>query len=323
MCGVGQMVNTAAPSPTAAIDGPLVTIGIPAYNRPQSLTRAVRSALGQEHRWVEVLISDDASPDPEVSVVIASLVAGDARVRAVRQEHNLGHAANYQWVLDDACGDYFMWLSDDDWIDEGYVARCLAALRADPHLELVCGVARYHRDGVTVTEERPLELRSRRAGRRVLGFFAHVSSNGTLFGVARRDALRSVGFPPTLGGDWLLVGAMAARGQIHSVRDVHIHRSPSGLGADGSSLARSFGYHGLRARRHHAFVAARIWREILGGPHYRPIGGGARLVVATGAAVSILVRFTLADLVRRVLGARAGAALEAWVSRRLVARGRG
>src|SRR5450755_1365208 len=120
-----------------ADESPLVTIGIPAYNRPADLERAVRSALAQDYSPIELLISDDASPDPEVARLGARLAEGDSRVRFVRQACNAGHAVNYQWLLKAARGAYFMWLSDDDWIDPSYVTHCLAALQADPATVLV------------------------------------------------------------------------------------------------------------------------------------------------------------------------------------------
>jgi glycosyltransferase involved in cell wall biosynthesis len=300
---------------------PLVTIAIPTYNRPVALTRATQSALAQSYRHLEVLISDDASSARELPELLAALSAQDDRIRAVRQPRNLGHAGNYDWLLHAARGEYFMWLADDDWIDRSYVERCLAELQADPRAGLVCGVARYYRDGRQMAVERATDLRSSRPGLRVAQYFTRVTMNGALFGVARRQELAAIGFPPHVGGDWLLVGAMAGRARIRTLTDVHIHRSASGLGADGEALARSFGLQGMRARRHHLFFVTRIAREIIIGPPLFPrISLPGRLAVAGLAMTSILVRFTLADAVRSLLGPQASGRIErmiaAWLRRR-------
>jgi hypothetical protein len=304
-------VISAAPAPATAGAEPLVTIAIPAYNRPDGLRRAVRSALGQRHVSLEVLISDDASPDAGVQRAIGELLASDPRVRAVRQPCNLGHAGNYQWLLEAARGEYFMWLCDDDWLDPDYVQRCLAALRCDRSARLVCGLACYHRDGAELGEERAIELDSARPGLRLLRYFARVSMNGPLFGVARRDDLLAVGFPQLVGGDWLLVAALAARGRVHTLKDVHIHRSATGLGSDASALARSFGLRGPLGRHHHLLVAAEVWRRIA-APRALLHGASApgRLLVATAAAGLIVVRFTVADCARALLGPRWAGRLE-------------
>jgi glycosyltransferase involved in cell wall biosynthesis len=44
---------------------PLVTVGIPTYNRPSELERAARSVLMQDHERLEVIISDNGSADAD------------------------------------------------------------------------------------------------------------------------------------------------------------------------------------------------------------------------------------------------------------------
>jgi hypothetical protein len=294
---------------------PLVTIGIPAYNRPVEVQRAVRSALAQDYPTIEVLASDDASPDASVRRVLAALAAADARLRFVAQPRNLGHAANYQWLLDRARGEYFMWLSDDDWIDREYVSRCVAVLRADSGTALACGLARYYRGAEHAIDERPTNLTSARAGVRVVRYFASVSVNGPLFGVFRRAELLETGFPPVVGGDWMLIASTAARGRVRTLGDVHIHRSMSGLGSDASRLGDSFGLRGFAARHHHAFAAARIGKAIaLGRGSFRSIDPVTRMLVAAASAGLILVRFSVLAMVPKIAGERASARLEGRIS---------
>ena len=271
---------------------PRLSVGIPAYDRPAELERAARSALAQDVGDLEVIVSDDASPDPEVARVGERLAREDPRVRFTRQPRNLGHAGNYRWVLEAARGEHFMWLSDDDWLDPAYARRCLEALDAGPGLVLVAGLARYYRDGEHVVDERPIDLTSARPAERVVRYFWRVNMNGPLFGVARREDLLETPFREVVGGDWLLVAAMAARGGVRTLPDVHLHRSMSGLGADGQQLARSFGLEGLRARQHHFLVAREVaravgWRD----PAYAAIAPPARLAAALLSAVAVVVRF--------------------------------
>jgi hypothetical protein len=295
---------------------PLVTVGVPAYNRPLGLERAVRSALAQQCREIEVLVSDDASPDPAVAEVGARLAADDPRVRFVRQARNLGHAGNYQWVLQEAKGEHFMWLSDDDWIDPDYIDRCLAAVREDDRTVLVCGLAKYYSTGRYAFAERPINLEGRRPGLRLIRYFGRVSMNGPLFGIARRrDLLEGGGFPQIAGGDWLLVAGLAAHGKIRTIPGVHIHRSSGGLGADARGLAESFGMRGLAARQHHVVVAARLWRHIaFQDARFGAMSRFRRVFTATASAALIVLRFTLVGLVRQVLGQRRGERFERRIS---------
>jgi glycosyltransferase involved in cell wall biosynthesis len=268
---------------------PLVSVGIPAYNRPESMERAVRSVLGQTLGDLEVIVSDDASTDPGVARLGERLAEEDPRVRYVQQPRNLGHDRNYQHVLELATGPYFMWLSDDDWLDPAYVERCLAALEADPGVAIAWGTARYYRGREHLIDERPMDLTARRAGARVVSYFARVNVNGPLFGLMRRSELLAAGgFPDVPGGDWLLVARMAARGQVLTVRDVHIHRSATGLGSDQEELARSFGLVGGWARHHHFWVARHLLQAL---PVSRP--------AAALSALLVLLRFPGIALLRR------------------------
>ena len=132
---------------------PLVSIGIPTYNRSESLRRAIQSALAQDHPALEVVVSDDASTDG-TEAVLRDMASGEPRLRCLRQPRNVGHALNFQTVLDAARGEYFMWLTDDDWLDPSYVSHCLAELTQNPDHALVCGLARYHSNGSHVVDER-------------------------------------------------------------------------------------------------------------------------------------------------------------------------
>ncbi len=46
------------------MNNPLLSIIIPTYNRPHLLLRAVNSALAQTVEDIEVIVVDDASPEP-------------------------------------------------------------------------------------------------------------------------------------------------------------------------------------------------------------------------------------------------------------------
>jgi hypothetical protein len=285
---------------------PLVSVGIPAYNRPESMERAVRSVLEQTHEDLEVIVSDDASTDPGVARVGERLAEEDPRVRYVRQPRNLGHDRNYQHVLELASGRHFMWLSDDDWLDPAYVERCLAALEADPGLAIAWGTARYYRGHEHAIDERPMDLTAKRAGARVVAYFARVNVNGPLFGLMRRsDLLAAGGFPAVPGGDWLLVARMAVRGRVLTLTDVHIHRSATGLGSDAEELARSLGLTGGWARHHHFWVARHMLEEL---PVSRP--------AAALAALLVVLRFPGIALLRRAGLGRLEPHVSAWLRAR-------
>ena len=281
----------------------LVSVGIPTYNRSDQLKRAVRSVLAQENARVEVVISDDGSSDA-TGDVLERLAAEDARVRFVRQVQNVGHARNFAEVLAMARGEYFMWLSDDDELEPTYVQRCLETLRSDRRLVGVCGRGRYHRPGESAHLERAMNLVSSRSGARVLRYFAQVTLNGALYSVFSRAALREVPFREVLGGDWVLVGAMAARGRLQTLEDVHITRSLTGISTDVQALAeREFGRGGpLPRHAPHVVSAWIVFRHVARDePGYAALGRVRRVAVGALAGLLVGARFTSVAYARRGL----------------------
>src|ERR1039458_5587870 len=94
--------------------GPLVSIGIPTYNRRQFAVRAVKSALSQTYTNIEVIVSDNASTDDTVEHLSA---IQDERLVILRHSANAGMVANFNSCLSAATGELFLMLSDDDWLE--------------------------------------------------------------------------------------------------------------------------------------------------------------------------------------------------------------
>jgi glycosyltransferase involved in cell wall biosynthesis len=105
---------------------PLVSVGIPTFNRPEGLRRTLGLICGQTYPNLEILISDNASPGPETEEVVREFAAADERIAYFRQPTNIGAIANFRFVLAKASGDYFMWAADDDEWDAKFVESCLA-----------------------------------------------------------------------------------------------------------------------------------------------------------------------------------------------------
>jgi glycosyltransferase involved in cell wall biosynthesis len=103
---------------SAGVDGkPLLTIAIPTYNRAGYLRTnldQLRSELqGMPSGGVEVLVSDNCSPDATPAVVQEAIGAG-LDVRYVRNAENLGWGRNFAQCYDLARGKYVLLLGDDD-----------------------------------------------------------------------------------------------------------------------------------------------------------------------------------------------------------------
>ncbi len=117
------MTDADIPSPT-----PAVTVGIPNFGRPDGLRRCLDSLLRQSFRDFEIIVSDDASPDPEVRRVIEGFAARDPRVRPHFHPSNIGMFRNFRFVLDEARAPLFLWSSNDDHWSENFLAETVPAM---------------------------------------------------------------------------------------------------------------------------------------------------------------------------------------------------
>lgn len=92
---------------------PKVSIGMPVYNGEKTICDSLDSLLAQTFQDFEIIISDNASVDGTAGIC-QKYCARDARIRYIRQPENRGAVANFQFVLDQAKGEYFMWAAADD-----------------------------------------------------------------------------------------------------------------------------------------------------------------------------------------------------------------
>jgi len=131
-----------------AIGSPLVSIGIPTYNRPDGLRRTLECITNQTYKNLEIIVSDNCSPDTNVASVVKKFMQNDPRIHYYRQEKNIGLAANFRFVLEKATGEYFLWAADDD-IHEREFIRCLVEpLEKNPEvLGAMCSTKRIDEGG--------------------------------------------------------------------------------------------------------------------------------------------------------------------------------
>ncbi len=207
---------------------PLVSIGIPTFNRASQLEGALASAAAQTYPQLEIVISDNASTDatPELC---ARWAERDRRIRYRRSPENRGPIANFRQVLEAATGDYFLWLGDDDWLEAHYVEHCLRELVANPDYALVAGQVQYVLADGSTSDRRNLTIMDGTGEQRVLAYYATVTDNGIFYGLMRRSVLSQIPFQRVMGWDWLLLSSIAFTGKLAGVDSTYIKRSFSCL----------------------------------------------------------------------------------------------
>lgn len=112
---------------------PLVSVIIPTYNRQSYLKLAIESALRQKYRNIEIIVSDDCSPQSPQALIESFQ---DSRIRFHRNPKNLGICQNVVNGFKLARGKYVASLNDDDMWNEDFLETLVPPLEANPDLVL-------------------------------------------------------------------------------------------------------------------------------------------------------------------------------------------
>ena len=120
---------------------PLVSVLMPTFRQALFLPRALRSLLDQQLPDWELLVVDDASPDETPAVLTPFL--GDARIRAVRLDRNVGTGAALNLATSLARGRYVAYLPSDDVFFPDHLQRLVDHLEGHPDVYLAYGGLRW------------------------------------------------------------------------------------------------------------------------------------------------------------------------------------
>jgi glycosyltransferase involved in cell wall biosynthesis len=125
-------LGAAAASPAVAAEGrgTRVSIVIPVYNHAAYLRKCLRSALDQDWPDLEVVVIDDASPDPAVGEILESF-RGDPRLRLSRNARNLGISETQNAALEASTGGVIAFLDCDDYLAPNAISSCMRAWKDD------------------------------------------------------------------------------------------------------------------------------------------------------------------------------------------------
>ena len=153
----------AAPDADPPQDRPPVTLAVKTYRQADLAERAVRSAFAQTYAPLEILLSDDASPDGTYALLerLAAEYDGPHRVRLNRNPRNLGVVGheNRMWEL--ATGRLMAQCAGDDIAEPDRIERLVAAWRAGQGGEADGDVMLVHSSVMQIDGAgRPLGLRA-------------------------------------------------------------------------------------------------------------------------------------------------------------------
>lgn len=216
---------------------PLVSVGIPTYNRPEGLRRTLECITKQTYKNLEIIVSDNCSQGSEVEAVVREFMTKDSRIQYFSQKENIGSFSNFMFVLEKAHGEYFTWAADDDDRAPEYLETCLQGFQkseqlvvvntfselVDPESEAVIKV-----DQGCTTIGMPAPIRYKRY---LSSIFKEQAGIGDLaYGVIKLSALsRVTPLPNIISVDHLLLARLSLEGEFYTIPQKLMRSRPGGL----------------------------------------------------------------------------------------------
>jgi glycosyltransferase involved in cell wall biosynthesis len=183
---------------------PLVSVVIPTRNRPELVCSAVRSALNQSYRNLEVVVVVDGPDQATVEILEAFQ---EPRLRIVALPENVGGSEARNIGVRSAEGEWIALLDDDDeWLPEK-IDKQLAMVATKGYENALIACYYYFRSSGKTDLLKP--RRQPRPNEDVAGYiFEPYCALTTSTYVCRRDLFLTVPFDPTLpclqDFDWYL-----------------------------------------------------------------------------------------------------------------------
>jgi glycosyltransferase involved in cell wall biosynthesis len=172
----------------------LVTIGIPTFNRPELLERALNCVARQDYQNLEVIVADNGTPGDAVARLVDTFRPRIRSLVYTKHERNIGALPNFMGLLQAARGKYFMWLADDDEISDNYVAQLVALLEGHPDASCAAGHWMLMQSESAGQLMKTASFPQHSALLRALKFIWH-TDDAFFYGLHRTATLRHASFP--------------------------------------------------------------------------------------------------------------------------------
>lgn len=154
----------------------MISIVIPVYNSASFLDECLQSVYNQTYTDWECLLVDDGSTD-ESGAICDRWSEKDERFKVIHQE-NSGVSKSRNKGIENAKGEYVIFLDSDDTIGKEHVWKLVQADDADL---VVSGIRQYQADGI-ILDSKPNEIKTFTLGKENLTDFVDLNEKFLLYG---------------------------------------------------------------------------------------------------------------------------------------------
>ena len=224
----------------------LVSIGMPIYNSENTISAAIESIINQTYRNLEIIISDNCSSDGTFKIC-QGYAELDSRIKIHKQVSNIGATRNFDYVLRNSNGKYFMWAAGDDYRSLDFIE--VNKIELDNNDEYVASTSP---DLLGEQENNNFKFELGGIyGNQAERFFAFVKirrrSHGLFYSLMRSEVIKNCTYvnEAFFAWDWAIVLFLAASGSINRSKFGFIHFSDLGESSS-SSIYNSLSLKGYK-----------------------------------------------------------------------------
>ncbi len=172
---------------------PVVSILVPVYGVERYVEECVRSLMEQSYKECRYIFVDDCTPDKSIEIirqVAKEYPHRKGQINIITHPENRGIGATRNTLIDNAQGEFVVWVDSDDWVESHFVESLVVravATRADA---VRCGRVEFDSNGVGRDERFTWLASPRQTCRAIVGQSHLVTCN--IHGVmVRRDLIES------------------------------------------------------------------------------------------------------------------------------------
>ena len=238
------------------LEQPKISIGLPIYNSEKFIHKRIENLLTQTFTDFELIISDNASTDNSVKIC-KEFMKNDSRIKLYVQDHNIGQFKNYNFVLEQALGEYFVWIAADDLLLPKFLEKNVKILDTKKNVvtsvsklrmfgEFTASLKENKNDSVLNKIEKKIKTRvaymdcfpiSGEYNNKVCSFFKKCRHSQVFYGLHRTDAIKKCIITRSfIGFDTFYALSLLRYGDIYVMGDVLMEVFDGGDSRSGSMI---------------------------------------------------------------------------------------
>ena len=201
---------------------------MPVYNSIGTIEKALDSLIKQTFTDFELIISDNCSDDGTYKL-LQKIALADRRIKLTRQSTNIGATKNFEFVLFNSTGMYFMWAAADDfWLPE-FAQENLTFLDSNPDYVSSISKVRYMDNKIYPERKMGTFALTGTYRNNLIDYIMKPAANSRFYSIHRNHAIKKSWINDEYWAmDWSIICNLLTFGKFNETCNVQMLRGPGG-----------------------------------------------------------------------------------------------